>query len=482
YLPESELATRVEALLGVNGKREAVESALARLALEARVVREDGTVFLEELHAAEREAAARLAELARAPAKLGKPLDAEKALAWVQKETGRELAAAQRDALVKAAGGKVVVITGGPGTGKTTVVDAICRVVRARHERVMLAAPTGRAAKRLAEATGLEAKTVHRALEFDPKGGGFIRGRETPLETDVLVVDECSMVDLPLFTSILDAVPDGARLVMVGDADQLPSVGPGNVLRDVIASGVVPVVRLKEIFRQAARSGIVTNAHRVNEGEIPSLEAADFFVVGREEPEAAVEAVCEMVAERIPQKFGLDPIRDVQVLAPMNRGVAGTANLNLALQARLNPNGREVQIGPRRFRLGDRVLQMRNDYDKEVYNGDLGRVVANDDEGIEVEIDGRRVRYDASDSDDLTLAYATTIHRSQGSEYPAVVVPLLTQHFVMLQRNLLYTAITRGKKLVVLVGSKRAIAMAVKNDEGSARWTKLAQRLREANA
>ena len=483
YLPRAELATRVEALLGVHGKASAVEAAIERLAALKRIaVEDDGAVFPAELRDAERAAAKRLAHLLSTPAKLAKPLDAAKAIAWVEAQTSRALAPAQREALTHAAGGKITVITGGPGTGKTTVVDAICRVVRARHERVMLAAPTGRAAKRLAEATGLEAKTLHRALEFDPRGGGFLRTRENPLQTDVLVVDECSMVDLPLFASILDAVPEGARLIMVGDADQLPSVGPGNVLKDVIDSGKVATVRLREIFRQAAQSGIVTNAHRVNEGEMPDVEAPDFFVVSREDPEAAVEAVCDMVANRIPQKFGLDPVRDVQVLVPMNRGVAGTQNLNVALQARLNPKGREVQAGPRRFRIGDRVLQMRNDYDKEVYNGDLGRVVGFDDDTrvLEVEIDGRSVLYEASGADDLTLAYATTIHRSQGSEYPAVVIPILTQHFVMLQKNLLYTAITRGKKLVVLVGNKKAVSMAVKNDSGSMRWTQLAKRLREA--
>lgn len=487
YLPEDELARRAGEVLGEkNGGPDAVRASVERLLLEQaiRVDEEAGAVFLRHLHEAEIASSARLRTLLDAPARQTKPLDAEKALAWVEEKTGRTLASLQREAVARAAGGKVTVITGGPGTGKTTIIDALCRIVRARHERVLLAAPTGRAAKRLAESTGLEAKTVHRLLEMNPGSGGFTRGLENKLECDVLVLDECSMVDLPLFRAILAAVPDGARLVLVGDADQLPSVGPGNVLRDVIDSGQVPTFRLTEIFRQAARSGIVANAHAVNAGREPSLEADDFFFVPREDPEEALQTICDLVADRIPKKWGLDPLRDVQVLVPMNRGAIGTASLNLALQARLNPRGREVQAGPRRFRIGDRVLQVRNDYEKDVFNGDLGRVSAFDDDGglLTVEFDGREVVYPADEADQLVLAYASTIHRSQGSEYPAVVVPILTQHFVMLQRNLLYTAITRGKKLVVLVGSRKAIGMAVRNGSGAQRFTRLARRLIESGA
>lgn len=484
YLPMDDVARRAGELLGPHGGSEAVDgeridAAAKRLAEDGRATLDEGTLWQPELASAEAAAAARLRVLLEAPPRGRRDLDAAKALAWAEEKTGRTFAPAQRDAIAKAAGGKVTVITGGPGTGKTTVVDALCRIVMARRERILLAAPTGRAAKRLAEATGLEAKTVHRLLEIDPRRGGFQRNASNPLDCDVLVVDETSMVDLPLFRAILEAVPDGARLVLVGDADQLPSVGPGNVLRDVIASGRVPTVRLSQIFRQRERSGIVDAAHLVNAGEMPPDDAADFFVVVREEPEEAVATIAELVAERIPRRWGLDPTRDVQVLAPMNRGIAGTANLNQVLQARLNPDGREIVAGPRRFRIGDRVLQIRNDYDKEVYNGDLGRVVAWDEDTLrlDVEIDGRVVPYESGDADDLRLAYASSIHRSQGSEYAAVVVPVLTQHFVMLQRNLLYTAITRGKKLVVLVGSKKAIGMAVRNDSGRTRFTRLQERL-----
>lgn len=478
FLPMDETIRRAGELLGVHGAATAVEEAAKRLIGEGRAVEDSGTLWTLELLEAERSAARRLDVLLAAPPRGRRELDAEKALAFAEEKTGRRFADAQRDAIVRAAGGKVTVITGGPGTGKTTVVDALCRVVQARRERILLAAPTGRAAKRLAEATGLEAKTVHRLLEIDPRSGGFKRNASNPLEADVLVVDETSMVDLPLFRSILEAVPDGARLVFVGDADQLPSVGPGNVLRDVISSGRVPTVRLDRIFRQAEHSGIVDAAHSINAGEMP-VDAGDFFVIAREEPEDAVATISDLVGERIGKRWSLDPLRDVQVLAPMNRGVAGATNLNAVLQARLNPSGREIQAGPRRFRIGDRVLQVRNDYDRDVYNGDLGRVTAFDEEEgrLEVEIDGRPVVYEASDADELRLAYASSIHRSQGSEYPAVVVPVLTQHFMMLQRNLLYTAVTRGKKLVVLVGSRKAISMAVRNDSGRARFTRLQARL-----
>jgi exodeoxyribonuclease V alpha subunit len=331
---------------------------------------------------------------------------------------------------------------------------------------------------------------VHRLLEWNPQRGEFERGSENPLEVDMLIVDESSMLDVPLAASLVEAVPDKAQLVLVGDVDQLPSVGPGRVLADVIASRRATVVRLTEIFRQAAASRIVVNAHRVNAGELPELgagEGSDFYFIERDEPEAALATIVDMVAERIPRRFGLDAVNDVQVLSPMHRGEVGAQNLNVQLQARLNPatpGRREIARGARAFREGDKVIQLRNDYDKEVFNGDVGRVARIEGDGadakVAVEIDGRQVEYAASDLDQLGHAYALSVHKSQGSEYPAVVVPLMTQHFMLLQRNLLYTAITRGKKLVVLVGSKKALGMAVRNDETKLRWTWLARRIQDA--
>src|ERR1019366_1084597 len=364
---------------------------------------------------------------------------------------------------------------------------------------VRLAAPTGRAAKRLSDTTGAEATTLHRLLDFDPKSATFKRDRHRPIEAGAVVVDEASMLDLPTADSLAQAIAPGTRLLLVGDVDQLPSVGPGAVLRDVIASDVVPCVRLRQIFRQAARSLIVTNAHRINEGEMPvsgasgdsASSAADFFIVERRDPERARATVIELVTSRIPDRFGLDPVRDIQVLTPMNRGPAGAVALNQALQEALNPVGIALVRGARTFRVGDKVMQLRNDYDKSVYNGDVGLVESIDPEEVAmtVRFDGRAVTFEASELDDLVLAYACTVHKSQGSEYPAVVIPLLTTHFVMLSKNLLYTAVTRGKRLVVLVCDRRALTLALSTGRAAgdgqrrggdeARRTRLALRLRE---
>jgi exodeoxyribonuclease V alpha subunit len=373
------------------------------------------------------------------------------------------------------------VITGGPGVGKTTLVNSILRALRAKGVDVALCAPTGRAAKRLGESTGVEAKTIHRLLEADPKAGGFKRDETHPLGCDLLVVDECSMVDVPLMRSLLRALPDHAALLLVGDVDQLPSVGPGQVLGDVIASGAVPVVRLTEVFRQAAASRIITGAHRINKGRMPELdvvEGSDFYFVEANEPEEGVRKLLTIVGSRIPARFGLDPVRDVQVLCPMNRGGLGARALNAELQQALNPP-REGEARVERFGwsygAGDKVMQVTNDYERDVFNGDVGRVARVDAEEGELvaEFDGREVSYGFGELDELVLAYAATIHKSQGSEYPAVVIPLTTQHYAMLARNLLYTGVTRGKRLVVLVGQKKALGIAVRNGNARRRWTRL---------
>jgi len=380
---------------------------------------------------------------------------------------------------------KVLVMTGGPGVGKTTIIRAILRVLAAKGTGLLLCAPTGRAAKRMTEATGFEAKTIHRLLEVDPKSGGFKRGDDNPLDCDLLVVDETSMVDIMLMQSLMKAVPEQAALLIVGDIDQLPSVGPGQVLADVIASDAVPVVRLTEVFRQAANSRIITSAHRINQGSIPDLgppaAESDFYFVQADDPEIAVGRIIELVKTRIPKRFGFDPIRDIQVLCPMNRGGVGARSLNIELQAALNPAGdRKVERFGWTFAPGDKVMQIENDYDKELYNGDIGYIDDVDANAGEVvtSFDGRSVTYGFGELDMLVPAYAATIHKSQGSEYPAVVIPVLTQHYAMLQRNLLYTGVTRGKRLVVLLGQKKAVAIAVRNVSGRRRWSKLSEWLR----
>jgi exodeoxyribonuclease V alpha subunit len=486
HLPDDDLIARAAELLQVDGKT--LPPRLGALEVSGLVIRESlgnrgACTSLPDLQHAEVEAAQRLAELVESPPR-AIALDIGAAIHAFETVTGLELADQQRRAVEAALRDACVVITGGPGVGKTTIVKAIVHLARIGHRKVSLGAPTGRAAKRLGEATQAEAMTIHRLLEFQPQSGQFARNRETPLDADVIVIDETSMVDTPLFRSLLAAIRPGAQLVLVGDVDQLPSVGPGSVLADVIASDAATVIRLTEIFRQAAKSKIVVSAHKINHGELPELDAApdsDFFFISRDEPLAARDTIVELVAERIPARFGLDPITDVQILAPMHRGELGTGALNRALQERLNANSQpELTRGERVFRRGDKVMQLKNDYDKNVFNGDIGVIETIDPEGgtAQIDFDGRRALYERGELDQLIHAYAVSVHKSQGSEYPAVVIPLVTQHFMMLQRSLLYTAVTRGKRLVVIVGSRRAVALAVKNADAAKRNTWLAERVR----
>jgi exodeoxyribonuclease V alpha subunit len=480
-LPTEELVPLAGDLLEVDRGLvlSALDLELADSAVVADTVGDAACIFLRGLHRAERVIAERLLCLARGPLPW-RAIDAEKALPWIEGKTGLTLAESQATAIRLALRSKVMVITGGPGVGKTTIVDSILRILAAKGTGLLLCAPTGRAAKRMSEATGFEAKTIHRLLEVDPKGGGFRRDEDNPLECDLVVVDECSMVDVLLMQALLKAVPDAAALLMVGDIDQLPSVGPGQVLADVIASDAVPVVRLTEIFRQAAQSRIITSAHDINRGSLPPLSRpegeSDFYFVEANDPEIAVRKIIDLVKTRIPQRFGLDPIRDIQVLCPMNRGGVGARSLNIELQAALNPAGeRKIERFGWTFGPGDKVMQIENDYEKEVYNGDIGFVADVDlDAGELVAVfDGRRITYGFGELDTLVPAYAASIHKSQGSEYTAVVIPVMTQHYTMLQRNLLYTGVTRGKRLVVLVGQKKAVAIAVRNVSGRRRWSKL---------
>lgn len=479
-VPEDELMRRAAELLEIPETliRAAADKELGSGLVVRDTLAGQPCLFLHGFHRAERQIADRLQRLLPGAPPWG-AIDAGRAIPWVEAQTGLILAPSQKDAVRVALTSKVLVITGGPGVGKTTLVNSILKLLAAKDMRILLGAPTGRAAKRLSESTGREAKTLHRLLEADPSAGGFRRDESNPLEADLVVVDETSMVDVLLMQSLMKAVPRPAALLLVGDVDQLPSVGPGQVLGDIIDSGAVPVVRLTEVFRQAAESRIIANAHRINSGEMPQWASdpdSDFFFVPAETPEDARDKLLEIVCRRIPRRFGLDPLREVQVLTPMNRGGLGAQSLNLELQAALNPSpSAKIERFGTTYAIGDKVMQIENDYDKEVYNGDIGFVAAIDAEAEEILLtfDGRDVPYEFGELDRVQLAYAVTIHKSQGSEYPAVVVPLSTQHYPMLERNLIYTAITRGKRLVVVVGQTRALSIAVHNITKRPRWSKL---------
>jgi len=492
-MPRDLLMERCGKTLGID--EQILEEALARLIADTRLKEETlappvseqfgdhRAIYLRTMHASETGAAARFAAIQRYR-RLQAKVDVQAAVQWVKGQLNFSLAPLQEEAVRQALCEKVIIITGGPGTGKTTVIRAILAVYERIGARISLAAPTGRAAKRLFETTGHPAATIHRLLEFSPQMGGFQRNEQKPLAADLVVVDETSMMDIVVANHLLKAVPSQAVLVLVGDSDQLPSVGPGNVLGDIIGSGRFPVIRLTQIFRQASQSRIITNAHLIRQGAFPDLRAEsglkqDFYFVAREDPQEVLETIVRLCTERIPRGFGFDPVDDVQVLSPMNRGEAGAQNLNLALQDALNPSGITLEMGGRVFRVKDKVMQIKNNYDKDVFNGDIGRIRSIDRENAEirVEFDGRGVTYDFAGLEELVHAYAITIHKSQGSEYPAVVFPLMTQHFMMLQRNLVYTAVTRAKKLVVIVGSKKALAIAIRNNKIQSRFTLLKERL-----
>ena len=464
-----------------------VEEAIDVLIQEERAVAEDLDgdigIYLTRFHHYESKIAFYLRRIIASPKSVRFPKPDE-VVDKVVSRLGFTLAEEQLEAVRTAATSKVMVLTGGPGTGKTTILHAIIQVFAESKAKILLAAPTGRAAKRMSEAIGREACTIHRLLEYTPKEDGFARNEDNPLACGLLVVDEASMMDTMLAYHLLKAAPLGATIVFVGDVHQLPSVGPGNVLGDLIASRALPVVELVEVFRQAAESEIVCSAHLINKGEIPRLESSkdrlsDFYFMRQEDPERAADIIVDLVKNHIPRRFGLDAVDDIQVLSPMHKGTVGAANLNQRLQQALNGSPLALQRGDRFYRLGDKVMQIRNNYEKDVYNGDIGRVSSVDTEEkcLVVRYDDRFVGYEWEELDEITAAYAISIHKSQGSEYPAVVIPLMTQHYMLLQRNLIYTGVTRGKRLVVLVGEAKALAMAVKNNRMQKRYTWLAKRL-----
>jgi exodeoxyribonuclease V alpha subunit len=496
FLPRDALVETAAAMLEVDPS--IVEESVKRLATRADLLIEavpipDGLqqvegVYLPPMYYSEKGAATRLRLMTEAfDSRLTdlRRTDWDKLLGDLAAGSPVALSRQQEDAVRSALTHKVSILTGGPGTGKTTTLRTVIAALERTRHRFMLASPTGRAAKRLSEATGHPARTIHRMLGYSPAQHGFNFNDENPLDTDMIVVDEASMIDLVLFYNLLKAIPPDTHLLLVGDVDQLPSVGAGNVLNDVIRSGIGPVTRLDVIFRQAESSQIVRNAHRINRGESPdtSNRSDDFFIFVEEDPDKAADLLIDVVEKRIPQKFGFDPLDDIQVLAPMYRGPVGVVALNQVLQDRLNNNqsGRKAErrLAGRVFRVGDKVIQTRNNYDKDVFNGDIGRVYSFDmtNQIMAVRMDERVIKYDWSEADELTHAYCISVHRAQGSEYPCIVMPVVTQHYMMLQRNLLYTAVTRAKKLVVLVGTRKAIAIAVNNNDVAQRWSALDWRL-----
>ena len=478
YAEEEQLVKSALELLEAD--EEPIRKALSDMSQTEALKIEDKAIYLPPFYYAEIGTANRLLALLQESGKdvLAKPLD----IKALSEETSIEYDEVQKQAIEEAVRSKVMVLTGGPGTGKTTTTQGIIAALKHQGMKILLAAPTGRAAKRMSEATGMEAKTIHRLLEFNPQDG-YKRNDENPLEADVLIVDECSMIDIILMNNLLKAVPTSMRLVLVGDIDQLPSVGAGNVLRDIIESHKIPVIRLTRIFRQAQSSRIVMSAHAINQGRFPDTsngKQTDFFFIEQGDPEAVAKEIVNLVKNRLPKAYHRKT-SDIQVLTPMQRGVVGASNLNMALQSALNPSQLALNRGGYSFRQGDRVMQLRNNYDKEVFNGDLGYVdqIDMEERTLHVNFDGRLVEYDVSELDELTLAYATTIHKSQGSEYPIVVMPILMTHYVMLQRNLIYTGITRAKKICVLIGTKKALAFAIRNMSVLKRNTRLKERLNQ---
>lgn len=488
-VPREKLVALAAGILSVDAAE--CEKSLDELVRSRLVVQENvpGAVPLAGLPllaGAETAAARLLAGIARASPMRASAAAIDQEIAAFESASGMALSPLQKQAVTSAVRDKVLVVTGGPGTGKTTLVKAVITIMERRGSKVLLCAPTGRAAKRMSEATGKEAKTIHRLLEYSPQARAFLRTKENPLPCHALVVDETSMIDVVLFNRLLEAVPPACALVLVGDADQLPSVGPGSVLADLVSSASVPVVKLHDVFRQASASSIVVNAHRINAGLMPAAANpeghGDFFFIERSEPRAILDTIREILQVRIPRTFSLDPRRDVQVLTPMRRGELGSVNLNRELQALLNPTGPSIMRGSLVLRVGDRVMQTMNNYERGVFNGDVGSVEEASEAGryVAVRFDERTVRYEWTDIDELVPAYACSIHKAQGSEFPAVVIALHTQHYLLLRRNLLYTAVTRARKLAIIVGSRKALAIAVRSTGAAERCTRLSARIREA--
>ncbi len=473
--PAEELVPEVEAILGV--PKEAIEGRIAALVECQSLVRENDTVWVRPLYLTEVGIGRELARLMHSPGRI-RAVQVEKAIQWVEQLLKIELAPEQKEAVGLGVQEKLLVVTGGPGTGKSTITKAILSITEKITTRIILAAPTGRAAKRMSEITGKKAFTIHSLLEIDFKTGKFKKNRDNPLVCDLIIVDEASMIDTQLMNHLLKAVPTEARAIFIGDIDQLPSVGPGNVLKDMIQSERVGVIQLKKIFRQAAGSQIITNAHRINKGEFPDLTynpQGDFQFIEEEEPEEVVKIIVDLVANRLPKSHRFHRFDDIQVLSPMKRGLIGSENLNVVLQQQLNPSPTPLQRMGRCFHVGDKVMQIRNNYEKEVYNGDVGKIIEIDlnEQTLKVVFDGKFVPYDFIEIDELILAYAVSIHKYQGSECPCVIIPVHTSHFKMLFRNLLYTGLTRGKRRVVFVGTTKALAIAIRNEEVLKRHTGL---------
>ena len=492
YYPYELLVLKCQEILGV--ERDIIVKAFAAIEKDNRIVIEDlnvsideyrennKAVYLAKYHTCETSISNRFKTLASVPKSVRK-IDSDKAIEWVQRQLAITLASKQVEAIKCAVENKIMVITGGPGTGKTTIIHAILKIFSKLKIKMMLAAPTGRAAKRMNETTGHEAKTIHRMLEYSIQKGGFQKNENNPLDCDLLIVDEASMIDTIIMHHLIKAIPPTATLILVGDVNQLPSVGAGNVLKDIISSGAVPAVRLHDIFRQAKESMIVVNAHKINNGDMPSLKTTsagdDFYFVEQDDPEAVLRIILELIKDRIPNRFGFDPVEDIQVLTPMHKGTVGAENLNIELQKTLNPGIDDIKRGDRTYRINDKVMQIKNNYDKDVFNGDIGRIkrINTEEHSLTISFAGRHVDYEYVDLDEIVLAYAVSVHKSQGSEYPAVIIPILTQHYILLQRNLIYTAVTRGRRLVVMVGTRNALAIGINNDKTQKRFTYLRQRL-----